>query len=136
MLLESKIYAFLEMRVKMGYTRFGKFIRKLMVDNDETLKDLAELLDVSTAFVSSVLIGKKPVPKNWLESLSDHYNLDDEKINELSDAYDESKNAIKIDVSDCEVGKKKLALQFQRRLSSLSEEEVKSLLDILGKEGN
>lgn len=120
----------------MGYTRFGKFIRKLMVDNDETLKDLAELLDVSTAFVSSVLTGKKPAPMNWVDALSNHYNLNGDERNELSDVFDESKKIVKIDVSDCEVGKKKLALQFQRRLSSLSEEEVKSLLDILGKEGN
>ena len=120
----------------MGYTKFGKIIRKLMIDNDENLKDLAEIMDVSTAFVSSVLVGKKSAPKNWLELLSNHYNLNNDERKELNDAYDETKNSIKIDVSDCEVGKKKLALQFQRRLSALSEEEVKSLLDILGKEGN
>ena len=118
----------------MGYTRFGKIIRKLMIERDETLKDLAELLDVSTAFVSSVLTGKKPVPKQWLEVLSKYYCLSEADVIKLNDAYDETKSIIKIDVSDCETDKKRLALQFQRRFTGLSLEEMNSLFDILGKD--
>lgn len=43
----------------MGYTWFGKSIRKLMIDNEENLGNLAQLLGVTNAFVSSVLIEKK-----------------------------------------------------------------------------
>ena len=39
----------------MGYTNFGKMIRKLMIDNEENLGTLSNLFDVSTAFVSAVL---------------------------------------------------------------------------------
>lgn len=119
----------------MGYTRFGKIIRKLMVDHDENLGDLSKLLDVSTAFVSSVLIGKKPVPEDWLDVISNHYNLDSTEKDELYDAYCDTKNTIKIDLSTVETGKKKLALQFQRKLPELSEEELKSIFNIL-KEGD
>lgn len=118
----------------MGYTRFGKSIRKLMIDNEENLGDLAQLLGVTTAFVSSVLIGKKPVPEEWYNKLSEHYGLDDLAKNDLYDAYCETKNTVKLDVSNVETGKKRLALQFQRRLPELSEEELKSIFDILGED--
>ena len=42
----------------MKYTAFGKVVRKLMIDRDENLKDIAKLFDVCAAFVSLVLGGK------------------------------------------------------------------------------
>ena len=121
-------------RIKMGYTRFGKTIRKLMIDNEENLGTLAEMFNVTTAFVSAVLIGKKPVPEGWYSKLCDHYNLNDAEKDDLYDAYCDTKNTIKLDVTNFQTCKKKLALQFQRKLPELSEEELKSLFDILGKE--
>ena len=120
----------------MGYTNFGKKIRKYMIDKDENLGTLAEMFDVSTAFVSSVLIGKKPVPEEWYSKLCDHYNLNEEERNILYDDYCDTKNTIKLDVSQVDTGKKKLALQFQRKLPELSEEEWKSISEILGEEDN
>ena len=107
-----------------------------MIEKDENLGDLAQLLNVSTAFVSSVLVGKKSIPEEWLNTLSDYYDLNDDESNELFDAYSEVKNTIKIDVSNCPKEKKKLALQFQRKLPDLSEEELNSIIDILNKEDN
>ena len=120
----------------MGYTNFGKTIRKYMIDKDENLDTLAEMFGVSTAFVSSVLIGKKPVPEEWYSKLCDHYNLNEEERNNLYDDYCDTKNTIKLDVSQVDTGKKKLALQFQRKLPELSEEEWKSISEILGEEDN
>lgn len=116
----------------MGYTDFGKTIRKLMIDKDENLGVLAEMFNVSTAFVSSVLIGKKPVPEEWYGKLCDHYNLNKEERKNLYDEYCETKNTIRLDVSQIDTRKKKLALQFQRKLPELSEEERKSISEILG----
>lgn len=120
----------------MGYTNFGKLIRKLMIDNDENLGTIANLFDVTTAFVSAVLIGKKPVPDEWFEKLCEHYNLKENIKDELYDAYCETKNTIKLDLTNIEVGKKKLALQFQRKLPELSQDELNSICKILGKESS
>jgi len=120
----------------MSYTKFGKSIRKLMIDNEENLCTIAELFDVSTAFVSSVLIGKKSVPEEWFEKLCEHYNLNNVEKNKLYDAYCETKNSIKLDLTNIEVEKKKLALQFQRKLPELTDEELNSICKILGKENS
>ena len=120
----------------MGYTKFGKVVRKIMIDNDETLGDLATLMGVSTAFVSSVLTGKKQVPENWYSSICDHYNLDENEKITLYDAYCDTKTNIKIDMSKMSLANKKLTLQFQRKLPGLSEEDLNSLRKIFGDDSN
>ncbi len=118
----------------MGYTRFGKIVRKEMIDHDENLLSIAKLLGVTTSFVSAVLTGRKSVPDNWVNELSNHYNLKGSKFDEFYDAYCEDKKNIKISVENVPLSQKKLALQFQRKLSSLDEVEVQSILDILNEE--
>jgi transcriptional regulator with XRE-family HTH domain len=45
-------------------TNFGKFCRRLRIDNGELLYDMAKKLGVSSAFMSSVENGKKNRQKN------------------------------------------------------------------------
>ena len=40
-------------------TRFGKELRKIRIDHGEILKDMAEKLQVTPSFLSSVEVGKK-----------------------------------------------------------------------------
>lgn len=115
----------------MGYTKFGKIIRKEMIDHDENLLSIAKLFGVSSSFVSAVLIGNKSAPYNWLKTLSEHYDLEDSEYDELYNAYCEDKKNIKIDVEDVPLNQKKLALQFQRRLPELNDDEIHSIFDIL-----
>ena len=118
----------------MGYTNFGKIIRKQMIDKEENLNDLASLFNVTSAFVSAVLIGKKTVPDDWYNQLCSHYNLENDEKKELYEAYCDTKNSVKLDVANYNTEKKKLALQFQRKLPELSEEEIESIFDILGED--
>ena len=116
----------------MGYTKFGKAVRKFMIDKDETLGDLAILMDVSTAFISSVLTGKKKVPEDWYGTICDHYNLNENERKNLYDAYCDTKTDVKIDMGGISLTGKKIALQFQRRLPELNEDDLKSIREILG----
>ena len=54
-------------------TSLGKFLRKLRIDIGETLRDMADKLSVSSAFLSAVENGKKKMPESWfakIESMS------------------------------------------------------------------
>ena len=115
----------------MGYTKFGKIIRKEMIDHDENLLSIAQLLGVTTSFVSAVLTGGKSVPDNWVYELSKHYDLKGSKYDELYDAYCEDKKNVRIDVENVPLTQKKLVLQFQRKLPELDEDEIQSIFDIL-----
>ena len=105
-----------------------------MIDKDENLTTLAKLFNVTTAFVSAVLIGKKSIPETWCAILSAHYNLDEEKQKALFDAYCEDKKSIKFDVENLDFTRKKLAIQFQRKLPELDEDELQKIYCILDEE--
>lgn len=117
----------------MGYTKFGKIVRKLMIDNDNNLGDVAMLMGVSSAFVSSVLTGKKNIPESWYNTICTNYSLDDKSKEELYNAYCEEKNSVCIDVEDMPLESKKLAIQFQRSFPTLSEEKLQEIWVIIGK---
>lgn len=115
----------------MGYTKFGKIVRKEMIDYDENLLSIAQLLGVTMSFVSAVLTGGKSVPDNWVDELSKHYDLTGSKYDELYDAYCEDKKNVRIDVENVSLTQKKLAVQFQRKLPELDEDEIQSIFNIL-----
>lgn len=116
----------------MERSSFGKELKKLMVDNDESLIDLAKLFEVSIPFVSAVISGKKNVPEGWLEKISTHYKLNLQKQKYFKDLADESKQMLKINLTNCSKSQRGLALQLQRNLSNLDEKEIKKLMEILG----
>jgi transcriptional regulator with XRE-family HTH domain len=70
-------------------TEFGKFTRKLRVDNDELLKYMADKLGVSSSYLSSVETGKRKTPVEWVDKISQLYNLDEHMKSKL-------KNLIKL----------------------------------------
>lgn len=102
-----------------------------MIDADENLSDLAKLLNVSVAYVSSVFTGKKPIPEKWLNIIIAHYNLTDRGEEELLNAYSESTDVIKINLSDMNTRNKNLVVRFQRKLDDLKEADLAELDNIL-----
>ena len=66
-------------------TGFGKFCRKLRIDNSEILSDMSIRLGVSSAFLSKVENGLKKPPKNWEEKIGELYNLDSEAKEKLKE---------------------------------------------------
>lgn len=52
-------------------TRFGKKLRTLPLEKDQRLKDMADELGVTAAYLSAVENGKRSVPDLWIGKLSD-----------------------------------------------------------------
>ena len=53
----------------MTYTALGKFLRKLRVDRDERLYDMAENVGVSSAFLSGVENGHKKASASLINNI-------------------------------------------------------------------
>ena len=115
----------------MASSLFGKELKKLMIENDENLINIADYLGVSIPFVSAVISGKKNVPDGWVEKISIHYKLDFQNQNYMRDLGEKSKNILKINLTNCSNQQRGLALQLQRNLSNLNDSEIKKLMDIL-----
>lgn len=117
-------------------TNFGKFLRKLRIDHNEFLKDMAARLGVTVAYLSAVEHGKRDVPDHWIPLLETVYGLTPEQVNELQTCAYENKNDIKINLSHCTPEDRELILAFARAINNLSETDKKDIYDILQKRRN
>jgi transcriptional regulator with XRE-family HTH domain len=81
-------------------TNFGKFCRKLRIDNDELLKDMACKLSVTPSYLSAIEKGKRKVPVEWEQKIAELYPLDSNQLIELctvstlNELTDKEKNAL------------------------------------------
>ena len=68
-------------------TELAKYLRKLRIDKGQRLKDMADILDISSANLSAVENGKRKPQYKMMEDIISKYHLNDEEQNELWDAF-------------------------------------------------
>lgn len=112
-------------------TSIGRFLRKLRIDNGEILKDMAEALGVSSAFLSAVENGKKKMPDGWIEKLEAIYSFTAEQLEELQEAVIDTNNAVELNLKNTTPNNRTLAISFAREFDSLDDETSKKILEIL-----
>ncbi len=113
-------------------TEFGKFLRKLRIDNDELMLDMADKLEVSAAFLSSVENGKKKPPKDWESKIARFYSLEDSQKMEWERVFFIALNSKELDMEQFSGGTKDFMLEFARKVDGLSEndtQKIKKMLD-------
>ena len=64
-------------------TTYGKVLRRIRIDRDELLKNMAENLKMTSAYLSSIENGKRQIPNNMTRSIVDIYELDKNQMDEL-----------------------------------------------------
>lgn len=117
----------------MSVTKFGEYTRDLRIEKEENLRDMAEKLGVSSAFLSAVENGNKKIPKDWLEKISNIYNLTLEKKNQLKEIIFDVKNEIVFNLEKMTKKDKDFAIVFARSFEVLTDEEKKKIQGILSK---
>lgn len=114
-------------------TSIGRFLRKLRIDHGEILKDMAESLGVSSAFLSAVENGKKKMPGNWIEKLNALYSFTAEQAEELRVAVIDTNNAVELNLQNVTPGNRSLAISFAREFESLDDETSRKIFEILNR---
>lgn len=112
-------------------TNLGKFLRKIRIDRGEILKDMADNLGVSSAFLSAVENGKKKMPVSWYDKLADVYSFSDEQAEELRQAVINSSDVIELNIKGVSQANRDLALSFAREFDSIDDELAEKLFSIL-----
>lgn len=114
-------------------TEFGKILRKLRIDNQELLKDMATKLGVSSAYLSAVETGKRKIPPEWILTIEREYKLDKNAVVELESAYEQSASELRISLVNATGMQKEVAISFAKSLDGLDEKKLKKILEIMGK---
>lgn len=112
-------------------TKVGKLLRQIRLNNDEILRDMAEKLGVSSAFLSAVENGKKKMPKTMRNKLIKKYKLIGDEVITLDNAIIESNDSVAINISSVSTAKKRLAISFARTFGEMDEEDVKAFAEYL-----
>ena len=114
-------------------TEFGKALRRIRLDNDELMKDMADKLKVSSAYLSAVENGKKKATSTLLRQIVDLYALSEEDAEVLNEAYQRSLNEVRMDTTNMTGNRQDLALIFARKISTIDEESIDEIMKILKK---
>lgn len=112
-------------------TELGKFLKKLRVDNDELMKQMADRLGLASSTLSSIEAGRRKPGKGFLDRVIATYSLSREQAMELLDAYDRSKDEVGLRIKGLPNQDQRLAVAFARKFATLSDEQKKSIRGIL-----
>lgn len=112
-------------------TLFGKFVRKLRIDNSELLKNMANKLSVTSSYLSAVENGKRNVPREWIDIISEKYQLSTSERKELVNVVEQSQLDLKVDLRGLDSEDKSLVLALARRFNELDNHDKNQLKSIL-----
>ncbi len=115
----------------MATTELGKALRKLRIDQEERLLDMARKIEKSSAFVSAVETGTKSPPVGFEDVISKAYKLGKEASEQLRRAADASRKAFTLQPNSV-LGRDTAGL-LARRMNSLSEEQLKQIQTVIMK---
>lgn len=110
---------------------FGKFCRKLRIDNGELLKDMAGKLGVTSSYLSAVENGKRNVPQDWPEKIKVLYSLSIQDYHELKQAVLDSQKVITINFEGFNKEDKNAVLALAREFKGLDEGDKSLIREIL-----
>ena len=116
-------------------TEFGKALRKIRTDRQQLLRDMADKLGVSSAYLSAVETGKRRIPQDWVSKIASIYSLSCEEQADLQSAADNSVFDVTISLVNASEQKRNAVLSFARALDGLNDEDLKRIMaSMKGKE--
>ena len=115
----------------MELTAWGQAVRKLRIDRNQTLKEMADAMKVTPAFLSAVETGRKGVPEDLVVKVIRYFRLTGEDAAQLRRLAVRNVQRVQIDTRKATGEQRELAAAFARRLAHLSEADEKQLRRIL-----
>jgi len=117
------------------FTEFGKLLRKARIDRGLLLKEMAEGLGVSSAYLSAVETGKKSVSDELARKAASYLGIDPNSSDfaELEDAVQVSRGQVAIEVKGLSQRHQETALAFARQFGEMQPPELDKLLALLQK---
>lgn len=116
----------------MKVTELGKYLRKLRIDYSEVMKEMADKLGITTAYLSAIELGKRPPSSDLILNIEKLYLLNAAERERLLLVVANSVDEVKLDFENCSPSDKELAVFFARKFPEISMEDKKQMRKILG----
>ncbi|MFI3228764.1 MAG: helix-turn-helix transcriptional regulator [Bacillota bacterium] len=112
-------------------TEFGAFVKTMRIERKENLRQMAEKLGVSSAFLSAVEVGKKTAPKDLADRIAKLYDLSLSQANELKNAIDTDNNKVVIEMEAMDTTQREVSMMFARTINTASQKTLDELKEML-----
>ncbi len=116
----------------MKPTEFGKYLRKLRIDHGEVMKEMADKLGITTAYLSAIELGKRAPLNDLVSQIEQKYGLGQGESERLSSVMATSMREVKMDLDEYSAMDKELAVFFARKFPQMGMEEKEQMRKILG----
>lgn len=117
-------------------SKFGKCIRSIREQENDSLRQMAIKLGISAAFLSAMEVGRKPIPVEYIEKMKSIYNLTEEQEVELENSIYETNERVPIELAAMNEAQKDISLMFARKIKTADEELLRKLKEALLDEEN
>ncbi len=115
-------------------TEYGKILRKIRIDCGEVLGDMAENLEISSSYLSSIETGVRNVPQNFTDLISERYGLQKSIVKKLRKAEVSNIKEVKLPFNDkISNMKKETAVIFARTFNNIDDNDMEKIRAILVK---
>lgn len=115
-------------------TEYGKILRKIRIDCGEVLGDMAENLEISSSYLSSIETGSRNVPQNFTDLISERYGLQKSIIKQLKKAEISNLKEVKLPFNDkISNMRKETAVIFARTFNNIDDDDMEKIRAILVK---
>jgi len=112
-------------------TAFGKELRKLRIDKDETIHTMAKKLGISISYLSAIEAGSRNIPQGMVDTIIEKYHLNKERSEIMRQSEAESSKSIDIDLRTVTAEQRKLVFALSRKLNDISDEDCLNILNKL-----
>ncbi len=117
---------------------FALFCRKIRLENNQILKEMADSLGVSSSYLSAVENAKRKIPDDWFEKITTLYSLNKEKQNELFSIIKQQDLQFNDVFSSDDYKTKQMLISFARKCqeNSITPEKFNEIIKIMEGENN
>ena len=118
-------------------TEIAKFLRKLRIDSDKSLGDMAEDLELSAAYLSAIENGRRTAPEEMKDNLFAKYSLSEGQKLEFARLVAESRKKVEIGLKgiqeDILPEYVDTAVMFAHDLSQMNRQQLAEVKEFLQK---
>ena len=115
----------------MKITQLGKFLRKIRIDCNQILMDMATELNISVAQLSAIELGKRAVSDATKSKIIELYSSFCSGKEELERLIDMSQPSFKEDFEGIPEMRRELFISFARKYKEIPDEEAREWLQTL-----
>ena len=118
---------------KLEATCFGKELRKIRIDREETQIDMARRLGISSSLLSMIERGERSVPLGMVARVREEYGLDDEEAAMLEAAQARSAAMLMTRLEGATASQREVAFLFGNSFRDLTDAQCEALKAALQK---